>query len=267
MITQADIAQWRTQVPWTSPENVEQDLVLSRLIIEFANHPLLGNDLVFRGGTCFHKLWLDRPWRYSEDLDYVRRSEGGVGDVLDAIRDVARVVGFDDVRTEIGRHPEARLRSAFLSGQRLQIKVEMNTFERSPAQPTVTRPFAVDSPWFTGAADVATFAIEELTATKIRALFHAAKDATCSTSGLPSNTQASRQPRSPSASARTNQTDGPSPAPTTTSPRSYKIRRSPQISNCSSPNGLLATRSTVVRSPPEPCSQRSKHSTTRLRNA
>lgn len=65
--------------------------------------------------------------------------------MLDAIRDVARIVGFDDVRTEIGRHPKARLRSTFLSGQRLQIKVEMNTFERSPAQPTVTRPFAVDN--------------------------------------------------------------------------------------------------------------------------
>lgn len=63
MIVQADIADWRAQVHWTSPENVEQDLVLSRLIVEFANHPLLGNDLVFRGGTCLHKLWLDRPWR------------------------------------------------------------------------------------------------------------------------------------------------------------------------------------------------------------
>jgi Nucleotidyl transferase AbiEii toxin, Type IV TA system len=175
VITQADIAHWRTQVPWVSPENVEQDLVLSRLIIEFANHPLLCDDLVFRGGTCFHKLWLDRPWRYSEDLDYVRRSEGGVGDVLDAIRDVARIVGFDDVRTEIGRHPKARLRSTFLSGQRLQIKVEMNTFERSPAQPTVTRPFTVDSPWFGGSAEVPTFTIEELTATKIRALFQRSK--------------------------------------------------------------------------------------------
>lgn len=30
------------QVPWTTPANVEQDLVLSRLIIELANHPLLG---------------------------------------------------------------------------------------------------------------------------------------------------------------------------------------------------------------------------------
>lgn len=146
MITAADIAHWRTHVPWVSPEHVEQDLVLSRLIVEFANHPLLGADLVFRGGTCFHKLWLDRPWRYSEDLDYVRRHEGGIGDVLDAIREVATAVGFDDVRTEIGRHPKARLRSTYLSGQRLQIKVEMNTFERSPALPTVTRRLAVDSP-------------------------------------------------------------------------------------------------------------------------
>jgi hypothetical protein len=175
VITQADVAHWRTQVPWTSPENVEQDLVLSRLIIAFANHPLLGDDLVFRGGTCLHKLWLERPWRYSEDLDYVRRSDGGVGEVLDAIRDVARLVGFDEVRTEIGRHPKARLRSTFLNGQRLQIKVEMNTFERSSARPTVIRPFSVVSPWFTGSADVPTFALEELTATKIRALFQRSK--------------------------------------------------------------------------------------------
>ncbi len=175
MITAADIAHWRTQVPWVSPEHVEQDLVLSRLIVEFANHPLLGADLVFRGGTCFHKLWLDRPWRYSEDLDYVRRHEGGIGDVLDAIREVATTVGFDDVRTEIGRHSKARLRSTYLSGQRLQIKVEMNTFERSPALPTVTRRLAVASPWFTGVAAVPTFAASELTATKIRALFQRSK--------------------------------------------------------------------------------------------
>ncbi len=220
MITEADIAHWRTKVPWITPEHVEQDLVLSRLIIEFANHPLLGDDLIFRGGTCFHKLWLDRAWRYSEDLDYVRRHEGGIGHVLDAIRDVARIVGFDDVRTEIGRHPKARLRSTFLSGQRCRSRSRLNTFERSPAMDTVTRRFTVDSPWFAGSADVPTFAIEELTATKIRALFSAARDATCSTSGSPSNKQESPRPRSLNASAPTDQTDGPSPAPWTTSTRS-----------------------------------------------
>ncbi len=61
MITQADIAHWQQRVPWPTLEQVEQDLVLSRLIVEIANHPLLGNELVFRGGTCLHKLWLDQP--------------------------------------------------------------------------------------------------------------------------------------------------------------------------------------------------------------
>jgi len=84
VITEAELAHWRSNVPWIPDDQVEQDLVLSRLIVELANHGLLGDELVFRGGTCFHKLWLERPWRYSEDLDYVRRTDGGVGDIFDA---------------------------------------------------------------------------------------------------------------------------------------------------------------------------------------
>ncbi|MCB9389065.1 MAG: hypothetical protein H6512_05660 [Acidimicrobiia bacterium] len=56
MISQPGLDQWRTQIPWEVADIVEQDLVLSRLIIEITNHPLLGGELVFRGGTCFHKL-------------------------------------------------------------------------------------------------------------------------------------------------------------------------------------------------------------------
>ena len=128
MITQADLANWRQVVPWSTDEQVKQDLVLSRLIDEIANHSLLGEELVFRGGTCFHKLWLDQAWRYSEDLDYVRRSAGGVGDVLDALREVAEAVGFDRVQTSIGQHPKARFDATFAHGGRMRIKIEMNTF-------------------------------------------------------------------------------------------------------------------------------------------
>jgi len=175
VITEAELAHWRRVVPWSTNEQVEQDLVLSRLIVEIANHPLLGEELVFRGGTCFHKLWLDRPWRYSEDLDYVRRTAGGVGDVLDALREVADAVGFDRVQTTIGRHPKARFDTTFVGGRRMRIKVELNTCERSPARPIVTRELAIDSPWFQAQAAVPTFAIEELIATKIRALFQRKK--------------------------------------------------------------------------------------------
>ena len=174
MITEADIAHWQQRVPWPLLEQVEQDLVLSRLIVEIA-HPLLGDELVFRGGTCLHKLWFDRPWRYSEDLDYVRRTAGGVGEILDAIRDIARAVGFDRVQTDVRQHPKARLDATFVGGGRMRVKVEMNAFERSPARPTVTRAFDVDSPWFSGRADVPTFVLEELIATKIRALFQRKK--------------------------------------------------------------------------------------------
>ena len=175
MIAQADVQHWRTKVPWVAADNVEQDLVLSRLIVEIANHSLLGEELVFRGGTCLHKIWLDRPWRYSEDLDYVRRTAGGVGEVLDALRDVADRVGFERVRTDVRQHPKVRLHSTFVTGMPMRVKIEMNTFERSPARPIVSKPYAVDSPWFTGSADVATFVIEELVATKIRALYQRRK--------------------------------------------------------------------------------------------
>jgi hypothetical protein len=57
---------------------------------DIANDPVLAPELVFRGGTCFHKLWLERPWRYSEDLDYVRTTAGGVGDVLTTLRSIAQ---------------------------------------------------------------------------------------------------------------------------------------------------------------------------------
>jgi predicted nucleotidyltransferase component of viral defense system len=175
VITEADIAQWRTQVPWIDPDQVEQDLVLSRMIVEIANDALLGQELVFRGGSCFHKLWLDRPWRYSEDLDYVRTTAGGIGDILSALRSVGERVGFDRVTTDVGTHPKVRLRSTFATGGPMTIKVEINTFERSPARPVLRRDYRVESPWFSGTAPVTTFDLSELIATKIRALFQRKK--------------------------------------------------------------------------------------------
>lgn len=175
MIADADIRHWRTQVPWIEADQVEQDLLLSRMIVEIANHPLLADELVFRGGTCFHKLWLDRPWRYSEDLDYVRTTAGGIGDILNAVRDVATDVGFDRVQTRIGQHPKVRLDSTFDSGNRMRIKVEINTHELSPARPIVTRSHTIESPWFNGTAAVPTFTLEELISTKIRALYQRSK--------------------------------------------------------------------------------------------
>ena len=162
-------------VPWTGADQVEQDLVLSRLIVEIARDPYLGEELVFRGGTCLHKLNDTGQARYSEDLDYVRRSGGGIGDLTWALTAIGERLGMQ-VRTKIGRHPKVLLRAPFESGtDTMRVKIEMNTFERESVRPLVRRPFAVESPWFTGAADLQTFDLAELVATKIRALFQRSK--------------------------------------------------------------------------------------------
>ena len=81
MIPAAHITHWAAGAPWPTRQQIEQDLILSRLIIEFACPPLLGEALAFRGGTCLHKLHLPTALRYSEDLDYVRTTAGPVGDI------------------------------------------------------------------------------------------------------------------------------------------------------------------------------------------
>ena len=57
----------------------------------------------------------------------------------------------------------------------MSVKIEVNTFERSPARPLRTVPYVIDSPWFEGEADVVSFDLAELVATKLRALYQRSK--------------------------------------------------------------------------------------------
>jgi hypothetical protein len=134
VIPQAAIQAWSTTRPWPTLVAVEQDLVLARLIAEIARHPLLGDELVFRGGTCLHQLVLDQPLRYSEDIDFVRSTHSGIGPVIDALREVADGVGLHVAGTDIRQHPKIRLRAASEtdSTAMMRIKVEINTHETSP---------------------------------------------------------------------------------------------------------------------------------------
>ena len=67
MIPLAQITQWRQTAPWSDDLQVEQDLILSRIIIEIFADPFLYQELAFRGGTALHKLFFTPPARYSED--------------------------------------------------------------------------------------------------------------------------------------------------------------------------------------------------------
>lgn len=169
-----EITQWGVGHPWQNENQIEQDLLLSMAMIEIANDPLLGDELVLRGGTAFHKLFLPEPYRYSEDLDFVRTTAGGIGDVMKHLTSLGRDLGFE-VRTKMGEYPKVYWRFAFEDGTPGKIKLEINTYERSPMMPLARRTHRVDNPFYTGGADIPTFQPEELVATKLRALYQRKK--------------------------------------------------------------------------------------------
>jgi predicted nucleotidyltransferase component of viral defense system len=174
MIPQAAITRWALNHPWSTPEQVEQDLILSRAICAIAADPYLGAELTFRGGTALNKLHFPRAYRYSEDLDYVRSTAGGVGRILDTLRGLGRDLGFA-VRSQLGEHPRVLWRAESENGIPLRVKIEINTHERSPAMPITSKPFAVESTWWSGQAQVRTFQLPEMIATKLRALYQRSK--------------------------------------------------------------------------------------------
>ena len=72
MIPRAHVLEWRQMHPWQGDDQVEQDLLLTRALIEIFSDDDLREMLAFRGGTALHKLYLQPPRRYSEDIDLVQ---------------------------------------------------------------------------------------------------------------------------------------------------------------------------------------------------
>lgn len=177
MIPANAITQWGVIRPWPNRAAIEQDLLLARTIVAIYDDPLLAGELVFRGGTCLHQLHLPTPLRYSEDLDFVRTTHSGIGELFDRLRAVAGVVGLEVYGTDTGEHPKMRMRTRAEDDVELwlRIKVEINTHETDTAMPLILLPFEVESSWFTGATQVLTFEPAELVATKIRALYQRSK--------------------------------------------------------------------------------------------
>ena len=85
MIPVAFITEWRSRAPWPEDAQVEQDLLLSRVLVEIFSDDALGAALAFRGGTALNKLHLDKPSRYSEDIDLVQLGPGPIGDIINTL--------------------------------------------------------------------------------------------------------------------------------------------------------------------------------------
>ena len=172
MIPETNITAWSQIAPWGEPRQVEQDLIISRALVEIFNHALLGSTLRFRGGTALNKIIFPQPLRYSEDIDLVRTEASPIGPVLDALRDVLEPwLGHANfAASQVAPKLRFRVPSEDDPDVQIRLKVEINTAEIEAFDAPASIAYSVDNPWFSGTTTIATFSPEELMATKLRAL-------------------------------------------------------------------------------------------------
>ncbi len=174
MISTAYIKEWKQHAPWTRNDQVEQDLIICRALVEIFSNPLLAESLAFRGGTALYKLHLP-PVRYSEDIDLVQVRPGPIGPVMDALQEKLNAwLGKPRRNLSEGR-VTLTYRMISEEGMPLRLKVEINSREHMTFMGFVARKFDVQSRWFSGSASILTYQLDELLGTKVRALYQRSK--------------------------------------------------------------------------------------------
>jgi predicted nucleotidyltransferase component of viral defense system len=154
------------------PRQVEQDLIISRALVEIFSDAMLRDEPRFRGGTALNKLHFPSSLRYSEDIDLVRTSAGPIGPILDQLRVVLEPwlgrAQFD--QSSVAPNFRFRVDAEDGSGVPIRLKIEINTREIEAFDVPAALTLRVANPWFSGEASIATYSREEMLATKLRAL-------------------------------------------------------------------------------------------------
>lgn len=177
MIPRSSITAWRATATWPDEAQVEQDLVLSRIMVELFQDERIRSSFAMRGGTALHKLLLPAPLRYSEDIDLVQVVAGPIRPFFDVLHE--RIDPW--LGSHAYRHGSHSVRAVYrfqtesLPARTLRVKIEANTREHFAVQGTRPVRHGVDTRWYTGEAEVVTFSQEELLGTKLRALYQRKK--------------------------------------------------------------------------------------------
>ncbi|WP_316171098.1 nucleotidyl transferase AbiEii/AbiGii toxin family protein [Bradyrhizobium sp. SZCCHNRI1058] len=171
MIPAQNIIAWSKHAPWAEQRQIEQDLIIARALVELFNDPFLREELRFRGGTALNKLHFPKPLRYSEDIDLTRTKEGASKPIWDRVHDLLDPWLGDPEYLRSPVAPALRYKVAAEDGSStIRLKIEINEVEITPFDPVQSMAFKVENPWFTGETSIPTFSIEEILATKLRAL-------------------------------------------------------------------------------------------------
>jgi len=177
MIPRDYITEWRAEAPWVQDFQVEQDLVISRALVDIFSHPLLSNTLAFRGGTALYKLHLRPAARYSEDIDLVQIKAEPAGPMMEALRKVLDPwLGKPKWKQTEGRVTFVyRFNSEDTPPITLKLKVEVNSREHFSVYGLTQVPFSISSRWFEGSCNIGSYELDELLGTKLRAFYQRKK--------------------------------------------------------------------------------------------
>lgn len=175
MIPEIYIEQWRNSCEWQTLYQIEQDLIICRALVDLYNNDHIKNSLVFRGGTALNKLFLKPASRYSEDIDFVQKNTDPIGQTIDTIREVLNP-WLGEPKWKITQR-SAKIIYKYEAVNKLpsKLKLEINTSENFQVLPLRIEKFDIASEWFSGATNIVTYEIDELIATKLRALYQRRK--------------------------------------------------------------------------------------------
>ncbi len=174
MIPQSYITAWRKHAPWQENYQVEQDLIIQRSLIELFSDDFIKERLAFRGGTALHKLFLAPAARYSEDIDLVQIKEEPFGAIIDRIRERLSFLGTPRINQKLHNNTVIyKIQSE--DGVPVKLKIEVNIREHFSVYGLQHIAVPLQSEWHTGEALVPTYSLDELLATKLRALYQRKK--------------------------------------------------------------------------------------------
>ncbi len=176
MIPKNAVDAWRKQVPWNLDGQLEQDLLLSKAILDLYSDPFIQDHLAFRGDTALQKLYFDCPCRYSEGLDFVQVNASPIDIILDHVKSKMDWLGKPTCKVGEGRITlYYKFQPTIDETINLRIKLEINTREHYQLLGITQKDYAIENPWASGMASVTTYHLEELLGTKTRALYQRKK--------------------------------------------------------------------------------------------
>ena len=177
MIPKRYIEEWKEFAPWHTDAQVEQDLIIERVLIAIFSDDFLKDKLAFRGGTALHKIYLKPQARYSEDIDLVQINRGSIGEILDRLKEI---VDFFEQKPKVkikanNNNVIFRFNSEIQPVIPLKLKIEINCREHFSILGYKTVALNIDNGWFKGSCHILSYELEELLATKLRALYQRKK--------------------------------------------------------------------------------------------